>query len=487
MATESNRPISAVICLALFAFGAPRASADTYPRQQGVKAVHYSFRLTLSDTTDEIVGEATADIRFVQDGVSQFALDLASAANGKGMTVADVTSGGKAVPYAHTSDRLVITLDAPSKAGERRQFVIHYRGVPAGGLRIIKNKYGERCFFSENWPNRARQWLPMIDHPYDKATSEFIIIAPDHYQVIANGSLVEETDLGNGTRLTHWKRVSAHRIVAERDRSGAVRHALLRGFRRDSARNMGLPPGSETLGISCLRNARAAGDRVLQPTRGAVSVREARQRGGGRNPRRHRTRQRDFLRRRLSDHNCESARAVAHEIAHQWFGDSVTEKDWDDVWLSEGFATYFYTDVYRTLRWPRRVRRGTEAKQGSGVREREPKIRRLAVIHDNLSDMTQVLNRLVYEKGGWSLHMLRCQIGDDKFWSGIRDYYQRYQRTECVDRRFQKSDGRELGSRSFRVLSSMAEPGRIARHRRDVDLRRRSKENRQSFSRRRRR
>ena len=59
--------------------------------------------------------------------------------------------------------------------------------------------------FSENWPNHARQWLPMIDHPYDKATGEFIVTAPAHYQVVANGLLVEELDLPDGVRRTHWK------------------------------------------------------------------------------------------------------------------------------------------------------------------------------------------------------------------------------------------------------------------------------------------
>jgi aminopeptidase N len=80
---------------------------------------------------------------------------------------------------------------------------VRYRGVPANGLRMLKNKFGERVFFSENWPNNVRQWLPMIDSPYDKATSEFIITAPAKYQVVANGLLQEETDLGDGRRLTH--------------------------------------------------------------------------------------------------------------------------------------------------------------------------------------------------------------------------------------------------------------------------------------------
>ena len=116
---------------------------------------------------------------------------------------------------------------------------------------------------------------------------------------------------------------------------------------------------------------------------------------------------------------------VVHEIAHQWFGNSVTERDWNDVWLSEGFATYFallYTEHYD----------GREAFVAGLQRSRvtvldlERKLPDTPVIHRNLSDMEKVINQLVYQKGGWTLHMLRQEIGVDAFWTGIRDYYRRY-------------------------------------------------------------
>jgi aminopeptidase N len=128
---------------------------------------------------------------------------------------------------------------------------------------------------------------------------------------------------------------------------------------------------------------------------------------------------------------------VAHEIAHQWFGDSVTEKDWDDVWLSEGFATYFTllcTEHYE----------GRDAfvaglkKSRDVVFAMEKKNPGVAVRHDNLSDMKKVLNQLIYQKGGWTLHMLRGEIGTDKFWAGIRDYYHRYRDANASTDDFRK-------------------------------------------------
>ena len=140
-------------------------------------------------------------------------------------------------------------------------------------------------------------------------------------------------------------------------------------------------------------------------------------------------------------------RIVAHEIAHQWWGNAVTERDWDDVWLSEGFATYFtllYTEHYegrdafvRGLQQSRDV-----------VFSTEKTLPTTPIIHNGLTDMAKVTNRLIYEKGGWTLHMLRGLIGTDKFWEGIRIYYARYQNrnasTDDLRRVFEEVSGTEL-------------------------------------------
>jgi aminopeptidase N len=138
---------------------------------------------------------------------------------------------------------------------------------------------------------------------------------------------------------------------------------------------------------------------------------------------------------------------VAHEVAHQWFGDAVTERDWDDVWLSEGFATYFALlflehdsgrDAFVAgLKRSREIVFATE--------KRNP---RLAVIHDNLADTRQVLNRLVYEKGAWVLHMLRQRLGTEAFWAGIREYYRRHRdgtvSTDDLRRIMEEVSGQDL-------------------------------------------
>src|SRR5262245_55527511 len=109
---------------------AAAAFADTYPRQTGVDVQHYTFRVSLSDTSDEISGETTVELLFVQNGVDRLALDLTNVADGKGMIVDAVVSPTGPVNYSHGGNRLTISLPAPSKSGERRRFTVRYHGVP---------------------------------------------------------------------------------------------------------------------------------------------------------------------------------------------------------------------------------------------------------------------------------------------------------------------------------------------------------------------
>jgi aminopeptidase N len=431
-------PLCVPLCLVLgLAFVSPPSAGDTYTRQPGVDAQHYAFRVILRDDSDEIDAEATVSLRWLQE-IPTFWLDLASVppgggggktADGKvaetrrGMMVSGVRSAGADVAFEHKGNRLTITLPQPVAAGETRSVEIRYHGVPRAGLRIGKNRHGERTFFSENFPDKARHWLPMVDHPSDKATSEFFVTAPARYQVVANGLLQEERDLGDGRRLTHWKQsvpiaswlnaVGVAQFAAHH--AGTVKGVPLQSWVYTQDRERAMPilekPArrvlefySEHIGpfpYEKLAGVQAAGVSGGTEHASAIFYGEGNVLSG----------ERDGL--------------VAHEIAHQWFGDSVTERDWDDVWLSEGFASYFtllFTEHDRGRdAFVAGLKRSRD--QVFAIESRNPD---LAVIHQNLSNMGRVLNGLVYQKGAWILHMLRGKLGTETFWSGIRSYYARY-------------------------------------------------------------
>ena len=334
------------------------AAADTYPRQPGVDVQHYIFRVTLSDQSDAVAGETTAVLKFVKDGVAEAFLDLASAANGKGMTVDSVTSDGAPVTYQHAADRLRLTFAAARK-DEIRPFTVKYHGTPAGGLKFVANKFGDHVIFSANWPDLAHQWLPTIDHPYDKATSEFIVTAPAKYQVVANGLLVGADRPGRRPPHHALEAVRAHRHLAEQHRGGAVRLAQLCPRCRRAARKLALPSGPRCRHRH-LRTAPAPRHRVLQRPHWPVSVREAGRRGSRRNGRRHGARQRNLLRRarrhRPSGFRPGGARdraPVVRRFRHrERLGRRVAERR---------LRHLFRPAHHRALRGPRRLRRRTEA------------------------------------------------------------------------------------------------------------------------------
>jgi aminopeptidase N len=413
------------LILSALALTATAAVADGYPRQPGVDALHYTFRLSLRDDTDEIEGETLVTLGFVNDGQESFALDLATplTPGGRGMTVSSVTLSGAPLAFSHKANRLEVTLSERPMAGERRVVAVQYHGVPAKGLLIGPNRRGERTFFSNNWPDRARQWLPTIDHPYDKATSEFIVTAPSRYQVVSNGVLVEETELGEGRRVTHWKQSVP--IATWLNALGVARFAS-----RDVGTFQGVPVkiwvhpddrqvGFDALGGPARKVLEFYGKQIGEFPYEKLGVIQAAGTHGGME-----LASAIFLGENSVD-NGPATRLVAHEVAHQWFGDSVTEKDWDDVWLSEGFATYF---AMRFLENEQGREAFVTALRRSRTRvfqaeERDP---RLAVIHTNPSDTSKVLNDLVYQKGCWVLHMLHERIGNEAFTAGIRKYYATY-------------------------------------------------------------
>jgi aminopeptidase N len=451
MTTSSMRAWGSTLAVALL-LGA-MAAADTYPRQPGIDVENYRFELKLSDESDEIVGRTTVTVRAVADGIETLTLDLVGksspdAAEGMEVTGVRWLGSDEEATYRFADDRLEIELPGPSVAGDRSDVRIDYRGQPATGLIIGDTKHGDRSFFSDNWPIKARQWLPTIDHPYDKATSEMVVTAPAHYQVVSNGLLVEETDLGDGRRLTHWRQsvpipvwlnaLGAARFAVQH--LGEVRGIPVQTWVYAQDRDAGFydfavptphalefyvdrigPYSYEKLANVQSNSVRGGMESATAIFYGADSV--------------------------TGERTERWRNVIVHEVAHQWWGNSVTEADWDDVWLSEGFATYF-TTLFIEHAYGRDEMVEMLETSRDFIFEFAQENPDYTIVHDNLDDMSQVLTRNVYQKGGWTLHMLREILGDETFWAGIRDYYALYRNGSATTADFQRAmeeaSGRDL-------------------------------------------
>jgi aminopeptidase N len=337
------------------------------------------------------------------------------------MSVSRVTRQGQPVAFTHTANRLRLPVPEAALTGQELTYTISYAGMPGAALALLTNLHGDAVRFSEGWPNQARQWLPMIDHPYDKATGEMIVTAPAEWQVVSNGLLVEEVDLGGGLRRTHWKQsvplaswlfaIGVARFQAHY--AGTVQGVPLQtwSFPQDGTAAQALFEETSRRAVDFF-SARVG----PYPYEKLANVQASGYTGGMENATTIFYGERGVA---------EGRGPVVHEIAHQWFGNSVTERDWDDVWLSEGFATYFAL-LYREQFDGRDDFVSGLKRNRAVVLEASAEAPGTSVVHRNLDDMKQVLNRFVYEKGGWVLHMLRVELGDASFWTGIREYYRRY-------------------------------------------------------------
>jgi len=427
------------------------SKADTYPINRKIDIKHYSFALTLSDSNDEIIGSTNITIQFKQAGVQNFRLDLINQSverKGKGMLVDGVYLDKNSVSYTHQKDALIIDLPMPSTINQTLVFTIKYHGIPSDGLRIGATKFGDRSFFNENWPNRGRHWLPLIDHPYDKATSEFIVKAPAHYKVISNGLLLEESDLGENVKITHWKQsvpvsswlfvlgVADFAVKYVDEFKGKSIQTWVYSKNREAGFYDFDEPTKKVLefysayvgpyAYEKLANIQTPSVNGGMETSSAIFYGEDLVNG-----------KRDERIRNI----------VIHEIAHQWFGNAVTETTWDDAWLSEGFATFFTLLFIENEYGKEEYKKGI-SKAKKTVFDLSIKIPDFSIISNRTAEDEPVTNGLTYQKGAWVLHMLRDLLGEKSFQKGIRTYYTKYFNSNTTTDEFriemEKASGKDL-------------------------------------------
>ena len=442
-----------LILLLVSIVGLVEVRADTYPKNLRVDVINYRFALELQDQDDRILGTADVNLRFVSEGETSLRFDLTNrdTATGRGMTVSAVSAAGVSLAFTHRDNALTITLPRRFEKDQRLHVQIAYAGVPASGLKIANNKHGDRTFFSDNWPDKARNWLPTVDHPYDKATSEMVVTAPAHYQVVSNGLLVEEIDLPGSRRRTHWRQsvpiapwlyvlgVARFAVQHVDTFQGKAIQTWVYAQDRDAGFHDFAVTTRDVLEFYSNKVGPFSYEKLANVQSNSVS--------GGMEAASAIFYSEGSV---TGDRSVRWRNVVIHEIAHQWFGNAVTESDWDDVWLSEGFATYF-TLLYIEHAYGRdEFLSGLESSR-QRILEFDKQRPDYRVVHDNLSDMSQVTTGQIYQKGSWILHMLRGIMGDEAFWAGIRSYYRAHQDGHATTADFRQEMERASG-RDLRVF-----------------------------------
>ncbi len=427
------------------------------------RPTHYNVSLTFNDRLQEITaGKAEITILALKD-TSQIDLDFGE------LPIDSVAVNNRAAPYAHAGGLLNIKLANTLRRGTSVRVVVSYHGKPKDGLILTTDKAGKPSAIGDNWPNRLHHWLPSLDHPSAKATVRFSVTAPARDLVVANGKLDRVENASKTTRtwtytesvpippycmiiaVGEFARVDPPQeitplsyFVPEPDRSFALQgfapaNPSLKLFSETVApypyeklalivgatRFGGMENSSAIVFTSTLFNPRAG-----EPLSDVFKIREG------------------------------LVELVAHEIAHQWFGDSVTGATWADLWLSEGFAEYFAGLFIQRhegeAAFQRYLKQEADAYFNYEKKTRTP-------IHDTeTEDLFKLLNANNYQKGAWVLHMLRSELGDENFFRGVRLYYGAHKNatatTEDLRAAFEKVSGRNLKDFFARWIYSAGHP-----------------------------
>jgi hypothetical protein len=147
-------------------------SRDNYPRVAELDAIHYRISLEIKDTDDKVIGETEILFAFNADSVRSIPLDFT------GLTTDAVTENNRVARFEQSEGRLNIPLQGDYHRGDQGIYKGEVsRPTPRRSL-FKKNRFGDRTVFADNWPNRAHNWFPSIDHPYDKASVDFFVTAP---------------------------------------------------------------------------------------------------------------------------------------------------------------------------------------------------------------------------------------------------------------------------------------------------------------------
>lgn len=434
-----GRLIAAVASLGIWALAPSQSSAQT----PGIHVFLYHFELQLPDTGVAFQGSATVVFRQFPGARDTLALDLI------GMHVDSVlnpTLGDAATNQFHYDGHvLAIPIPAAPKTGSvLGRVTVVYHGSPTDGLLAGADSSGHRGLFGDNWPERARYWLPTVDEPSDKAAVDFVVTAPAAWKVIANGALVDTASVDGGRMRWTWRErhpiptytmvVAAGPLVRSvHPPAGALTAAVpidVWTWSGDSAYADSVPFHDVTSVVDVL--SRIVGP---FPYEKLSHVESATKYGGMENASAIFYAERPYTARTMREG------VVRHETAHQWFGDAVTEKDFHHVWLSEGFADYFDLVAGAALHGDSILTAGMQAYKASYLKSN---VVGRPLVDTAQSDPNKLLNANSYQKGAWVLHMLRRQVGDSGFFRGVRDYYSTWRDSSVLSAQFQSEIERRV-------------------------------------------
>jgi aminopeptidase N len=412
--------------------------------ERGYDILTYDLAFDLDPAVVAIEGRATIRLSSIRKGLSEVRLDLDDA-----MSVQSVERDGQPLTtFSAAADVLRIPLDPPLGAEERSTLVVRWGGTPlsGGALSFWTAPSSGPAVSSLAEPFDARTFWPCVDDPADKAMTTVAVTVPEGYVAVSAG-LGASAPAGAGKVTWTWRLPQPIptylvSVAVARFEEISAEYRSLDGTRTMPVVGYVVP---EHAAINRARVASMVGHlEVLASLFGEYpyldtkyGIAEGIFSGGMEHPTI--TQIGTSL---LGNASRDLTSLLVHELAHQWWGDEVTMRTWDDIWLNEGFATYAEVLYYeRTSGLPPGRLLTTRYDDGLYAGQLGPRV--VASAEDPFR-----YTGAVYDKGGWVLHMLRRVVGDETFFAGLREYRRRHERGNATRAElravFEELSGREL-------------------------------------------
>jgi aminopeptidase N len=413
------------VMLALLALGAAlilRAD-EPYARSKDYDLQHSKVSLRFDLEQKKVIGDVTHTISLLRDGLDKIWFDSV------GLQIESVQLNRNKAAFETTEAKLIVTLPKASKTGDKYDISIKYEGKPTKGLYFIlpdKNYPGTpKQIWTQGESEDTRYYLPTYDYPNDRLTTETILTVPSHWLTVANGKLMSTTDAGGGMKTWTWREsqpsstylftVVAGEFAEAKDkwRNIPVTYYAPKDRADRLMLNYGRTPAmieyfSKRLGVdypwekyaqSMVDDFVAGGMENSSATTNTSS--------SLRNPK------------LVPEFPTDEDPLISHELGHQWFGDLVTCKDWGNIWLNEGFATFM------EYMWMEGHFGKEEADfdRWESVRNwfRSHNLYAQPIVRRDFDDSSE-FDGNAYGKGGLVLYMLRHELGDDAFYAGLKHY-----------------------------------------------------------------
>ncbi|CAN5867116.1 hypothetical protein BH20ACI4_BH20ACI4_16710 [soil metagenome] len=421
--------------LFLFLSDLSQIFAQDFNRQRTYDVQHYKIQVKFDREKQIVFGDTTVSLKPLTDNFNTVELDAAEIK----FDSVILENENKILSYKLDKDRIIIELGKSFKSKDLIKIRFTYSCKPKKGIYFVpEKKEGRKIVHSEQiWtqgePDEARFWFPSYDFPDDKATSELFITAKSDENVISNGEFIEQTETGDGTAVHHYKMMIPHSTYLVSFVIG--KYSKTTDLYQNIPLGIYVYPGEESVIPLAFSDTKDM-FRIFENVTGVnypfnkydQTIVSNFSFGGMENVTATTFSDKEIFLARFAHLRGFAIDLVSHELAHSWFGNLVTCRNWAELWLNEGFATYmeavYRGKMYGTGAYTSKIREDANIYlYGDAVNNYKHGLFNQTA---NNTDKLFKYPNITYNKGSLVIHLLRETVGEDAFWKAVNIYLNRH-------------------------------------------------------------